>query len=126
MEKRVENLEKILQGANDALHELNNGLSQLETVCHEFPEHVDMDYLIDKIEYFKGIIKKYRETDFVNTLSSPPAIIRMNADSENQSGAGAGPGPSIETNLTRSLSSSGTSTTGHLFVQHYKGLDTKQ
>ncbi len=116
MEKRNKVLEAFLTETHVAMKQIDSEVSNLIWICLETPDRVSESFLISHLKYIKGIVNTYNEglTNINQIGAGAPAIIRMNADSENRSGAGEGPDNSYLLNL-RSPSTGGTSTTGHLF-----------
>ena len=93
MEERIQKYRNIVRDSELVIKKVDNVAAHLAHVCTDNPDRITLDFILAEMQYIRQVVKEFREIDFWRTnLTSPPAIVRMNADSEDRSGAGAGPG----------------------------------
>lgn len=93
MEERIQKYRDIVRESELVIKKVDNVAAHLSHVCTDNPDRITLDFIMAEMQYIRKVVKEFRETDFWHTnLTSPPAIVRMNAASEDVSGAGAGPG----------------------------------
>lgn len=135
-DRYIDQLKEMVDWKNAQIRELEIERNQVKNYLFSFKQKLNdpqrefsIESLVGHVENMLYLFEEYDNPIPCNNQVGAgnalvvPAPIRMNATS---SGASEGPDPSFQTNLTRSLSSSGTSTTGHLFAQHYSGLENKK